>query len=98
MLADGIVLESPSDMAARWPEVWETPEAARRWQSRATSGQSPIENRDLPACGFRYQRPGARQKWRTGFFDPTVVPDSKEWLTARLGPLAGFELVEAAQP
>jgi putative DNA primase/helicase len=26
MLADGIVLESPTDMAACWPEVWETPE------------------------------------------------------------------------
>jgi hypothetical protein len=102
MMADGIVLESPSDMAACWPEVWETQGAARLWrQDQATRAGKPIKDilyRDSCPCGFRYQRPGARQKWRTGFVDPTVIADPKAWLTARLGPLAGFELVEAEAP
>ncbi|CAA9360622.1 MAG: hypothetical protein AVDCRST_MAG90-2993 [uncultured Microvirga sp.] len=96
MLADGIVLESPTDMAACWPEVWETPEAARQWQKRSTSGQNPIKDilyREMTACDFRYQRPGARQKWRNGAFDPAVVPDPRAWLEARLGRLAGFEVL-----
>lgn len=99
MIADGIVLGSPTDMAACWPDVWETPEAARQWQKRSTSGQSPIENilyREMTACDFRYQRPGARQKWRNGSFDPTVVPDPQAWLEARLGLLARLEVVARA--
>jgi hypothetical protein len=95
MLIAGVWLESPSDMARCWPKAWETDEAARRWQSRSTSGQSAIENilySTLPACG-RYQMPSARQKWRTFRFDPSVRPDPRTWLEERLGPLAGFEVV-----
>jgi putative DNA primase/helicase len=94
MLVEGVWLDSPTDMAKAWPKVWETAEAARRWQSRTTSGQNPIENilyRTLPACG-RYQRPGERQKWRTFRYSPDVIPDPAAWLTDRLGPLAGIWL------
>jgi putative DNA primase/helicase len=45
---------------------------------------------------FRYQRPGARQKWRTGAYDPAVVPDIRAWLTSRIGELADFNFVETA--
>ncbi len=103
MAVDGIVLESPSDMAACWPGVWETENAARHWQRRTTSGQNPIEttsgqnpikdlfNREMAACAFRYRHPGERQKWRKGWSDPAIVFDPKAWLEARLGSLAGFE-------
>lgn len=94
MLAAGVWLDSPSDMAKVWPHVWPTEEAAHGWRKRFTAGQSPIEigiYRDLTACG-RYQLPGPRQKWRIFRFDPSAVPDPKAWLEERLGPLAGFKI------
>jgi len=93
MLVEGAWLNSPTDMATCWPAIWETPNAARHWQAQSTSAQTPIDRliyRGLGACG-RYQRPGARQKWRTARFDLAVVPDPREWLEARLGPLARVE-------
>ena len=94
MLAAGIWLDSPSDMARCWPKVWQTEEAAHGWRKRFTGGQTPIKNtlyRDLTACG-RYQLPGPRQKWRTFRYAPGVIPDPRAWLESRLGPLAGFEI------
>ena len=44
MLVAGIWLDSPTDMARCWPKVWETPGAARHWQDRFTSAQTPIKN------------------------------------------------------
>ena len=35
MLAAGMVLKSPADMARCWPEVWESPKAAEHWVARA---------------------------------------------------------------
>lgn len=94
MIADGIVLESPSDMATCWPKAWATAEGAKQWLKRTTRCQTPIREplyRDMTPCGLRYQRPGERQKWRQGWFDPTVISDPRTWLEARLGTLAGFE-------
>ncbi len=94
MLAEGVWIESPTDMAACWPDVWATEKAAEHWRARFTAPQNPIEDtlyRVLGACG-RYQLPGARQKWRTARFDLSIVPDPKAWLTKRLDVLAGFEL------
>lgn len=94
MLVDGIVLESPSDMAVCWPKVWGTEKAAERWREKVTRPLNPIDSplyRDWGACDFRYQRPGPRQKWRQGWHDPTVLADPCTWLEARLGTLAGFE-------
>lgn len=106
MVADGIALASPADMAAAWPRAWGTAEAARHWLLRSTSVQSPIENilyRALNACEasegapprpapFRYKHPGARQKWRSGWYLPDVVGDPFAWLESRLGlTLAGAE-------
>jgi hypothetical protein len=42
---------------------------------------------------LRYQPAGVKQRWRTAWADPSVV-DARAWLESRLGPLAGFELVE----
>ena len=106
MVADGMALSSPSDMAAAWPRAWGTAAAARQWLNRSTSVQSPIENilyRALDACElsgaapprpapFRYKHPGARQKWRFGWYLPDVVGDPFVWLESRLGlTLAGAE-------
>ena len=108
MLADGVVLDSPADMAAAWPGVWSTPSAARCWLYRHTGSErstvaDPYKNSSsIGLCDsarrFRYQRVGRAQKWRTGAYDPAAVPDLRAWLESRLGLMAGFELEGAAQP
>jgi hypothetical protein len=92
MEAEGIWLESPTDMAKAWPGVWKNAKAARDWISYKggffyTKSLS-IEN----SARVNYQLVGARQHWRSARFDPAVVPDPRAWLEARLGPLAGFEV------
>lgn len=110
MQIEGIVLDSPADMAATWPEIWPSDGAARNWVYRhsgaaADKGHTVTEPyKDHSYIGFcdgvrfRYQRPGPRQKWRTGAYDPAVVPDPRAWLESRLGPIAGFHILETAQP
>ena len=106
MLVQGVVLTSPTDMAAAWSDVWATPKAAERWvEKRRPQNTSPvpyIEDILLRFGGsvhrFRYQREGRNQKWRTGFHDPAVVPDPLAWLESRLGPSAGFHIEGTAQP
>jgi hypothetical protein len=98
MIAAGIWLDSPTDMAICWPEVWGTAEAARRWRSRAT-GQSPIERllyRTLPGC-CRYKLSGAGRQWHFARFDPTIIPDPQAWLEEKLGPLAVFEITPPSE-
>lgn len=105
MQIEGVVLDSASDMAAAWPDIWGTPMAARNWvhrraEERGHSVAGPYKNSlyigSRNAVEFRYQRPGPRQKWRTGAYDPTVVPDPRAWLESRLGPIAGFHILETA--
>ncbi len=88
MMAEGVVLDSPTDMAAVWPGLWESEGAAKKW------GQRRPKSTELRAREFRYQRPGARQKWRTGAYDPAVIPDIRAWLERRLGPVAKVEAAE----
>ncbi|MCJ2065189.1 RepB family DNA primase [Methylobacterium sp. J-088] len=82
MLADGVVLDSGDDMAMAWPDLWGTGQAARNWAHRRAATRShsvadPYKNSFYigirNAVAFRYQRPGPRQKWRTGAYDPTTV-------------------------
>ena len=106
MAVDGIALESVRDLTACWPTVWGTERAAEHWRARVTDPQTPIRDvlyRGLGVCGasepqpprpapFRYKHPGARQKWRLGWYLPDVVADPFAWLEARLGlTLAGAE-------
>lgn len=107
MQIEGVVLDSPADMAAAWPEVWPNPEVAKKWRQRREAdpihtGTNPYKEYSYigkcPRVAFRYQRPGARQKWRTGAFDPSVIPDPRAWLESRLGPIADFHILETAQP
>ncbi|MCW6512510.1 DEAD/DEAH box helicase [Lichenifustis flavocetrariae] len=96
MIVDGVVLDSPSDMAVCWPKIWPTEMAARKWRAESTRCLNPIIEslyRDWAPCAFQYQRLGERQKWRQGRFDPRVIPDPRQWLESRLGERAGYELV-----
>jgi putative DNA primase/helicase len=104
MVVAGIVLTSAVDMARCWPEVWPNERAAKwtlenlkRFTAPLGGSQGPENVRRFsirftaPLTSFRYQVPGARLKPRIGFYDPTIVPDPRKWLEARLGPLALFE-------
>ncbi len=106
MVADGIALASAPDMAACWPRAWDSPKAAERWREKLTDPPGPIEKILYRARGvcepfgpqpprpapFRYKHPGARQKWRLGWYAPDVVGDPFAWLESRLGvTLAGVE-------
>ncbi|SFM91927.1 DNA-primase RepB domain-containing protein [Methylobacterium pseudosasicola] len=88
---EGVALDSPADMAAAWPTRWATAAAARDW--RARNGRMVLPGASVR---FRYQRAGRNQKWRTGAYDPTVVPDIRGWLNKHVGDLAGFSHFETA--
>jgi hypothetical protein len=92
MAIEGIWLESPADMSRAWPAVWATPQAAKDWQRKHTV-VFPLIEESYQGLVYRvvYQRPGERQN--PAWVDPGVVPDPRAWLEARLGPLAGFEIV-----
>ncbi|TXN75481.1 hypothetical protein [Methylobacterium sp. WL8] len=107
MQVEGICLNSPADMTAAWPGVWPNTEIAKKWRQRREAepghtGTNPYKEDSYigkcPRVAFRYQRPGARQKWRTGAYDPAVVPDPRAWLESRLGPLSSFHIEETAEP
>ena len=101
MLAEGVWLESPADMARAWPAVWETPRAAKEWGVRSQEHGTDLLYRSLSIEGWsrvRYQRAGAKQRWKEARFDPAVVPDPRGWLEARLAPLVGFEASAERRP
>lgn len=92
MMVDGMLLESPSDMAACWPAVWATEKAARRWrESTAPKAYINTSYRGFRGSA-RYQPAGVGRRWRAARFDPDVIADPRAWLEARLGRLAAFEL------
>jgi hypothetical protein len=94
MVAEGIWLESPADMARAWPEDWPTEMAAKNWLRGKMVCFPLIEYYQGKLHHLRYHPAGVKQRWRTAWVDPAVVPDAHAWLESRLGPLAGFELVE----
>lgn len=107
MLADGVILDSGADMSVAWPNVWPTPDAARKWLSRRAEAAGhtvtdPYKKEDYigfrHGVRFRYQREGRNQKWRAGVYDPAAVMDLRAWLESRLGgSLAGLVVETAAQ-
>jgi hypothetical protein len=103
MAAEGIWLESPSDMARAWPGLWKDADSAKNWQ-RSEQGVISL-NRDSykgKTSRVRYQRPGPKQKWKEAWYDPGVLKDPRGWLEARVGPLSEFAVDEgmsaAGQP
>jgi hypothetical protein len=85
-------------MSRAWPDVWATPQAARDWLRtnavvfplRGVSYQGKLHS--VRFLRVHYQRAGPKQNWHEAWVDPGVVPDSRAWLEARLGPLAGFKI------
>ncbi|WP_018259944.1 hypothetical protein [Methylobacterium sp. WSM2598] len=102
MLADGVVLTSPSDMSRAWPNVWKDNQSAKDWMHVRKPSQddliSAITKKVPRVLLFKYQHQGARQKWRCGAYDPAVVKDIRAWLETRVGPMAKVEVIEAERP
>ena len=96
MILCGAWLENSSDMAAAYPDVWATADAAKKDRQRTgTNAYSDISLKAFVPVLVRYQPVGVGQKPRDARFDPEQVANPKEWLEARLGPLARFEIIEA---
>jgi hypothetical protein len=80
---EGVMLTSRVDMVKVWPHIWDNDTAAKR--TLATGVPT------LPGfVSVTYQPVGPKMKRRQGWFDLSVIPDPKAWLTAHLGPLAFF--------
>ena len=95
MVAEGVWLESPGDMALAWPAVMGNGTGRQGLVEDAPHGGVALDSicisRELHRV--RYQHPGERQKWRLAWVDPAAVRDARSWLEARLGPLSGYEVV-----
>jgi putative DNA primase/helicase len=94
MAARGVVLENAADMAACFPDLWPTADAARQDRSRSVTNcyYRILYNSEMShsSAVVSYRPEGAGRKLRSATFDLTINPDPEAWLTARLGPLATF--------
>ncbi len=96
----GVALSEPVDMAAAYPGLWPSHAAAKMAVHRATSVTDPIrellngESYRGPLASATYQRVGKGRRIAKAIFDPAMVPPDglRDWLEARVGPLARFEL------
>lgn len=81
-------------MSKAWPDAWATEMAAKNWL-RDHTVLFPYKNTDSIEKLHRvlYQHPGERQRWRTAWIDPAIIPDGRAWLESRLGiQLAGYQV------
>jgi putative DNA primase/helicase len=96
MALTGIVLENAADMAACFPELWPTREAAKKdGQRKGTNDyyRDLYNSRMSPSSAEVTYRPeGPGHRVRTARVDLSRIPDPEAWLTKRLGPLVGFEM------
>ncbi|MGC9371443.1 MAG: toprim domain-containing protein [Paracoccaceae bacterium] len=96
MALTGIVLENAADMAACFPELWPTREAAKKdGQRKGTNDyyRDLYNSRMSPSSAEVIYRPeGPGHRARTARVDLSRIPDPEAWLTNRLGPLASFEM------
>ncbi|MFP1646647.1 hypothetical protein ACK8OU_19555, partial [Defluviimonas sp. KMU-169] len=100
MALSGIVLENAADMAACFPELWPTREAAKKdGQRKGTNDyyRDLYNSRMSPSSVKVMYRPeGSGHRTRTALVDLARIPDPETWLTNRLGPLAQFGISSAA--
>ena len=102
MLAQGgVALVSPSDAARCYPNLWGSTEAAKKAFQRGQWGTFPKEEYSLGECPrllrATYQKAGERMRPAELLFDPSAVPDLRDWLEERVGPLARLK-IEAPPP
>ncbi len=100
MASRGVVLDNAADRAKCFPELWPTREIAKKdAKRRGTNGYYEMfYNSEMsPSSAMvTYQPAGAGQKIRAAMFDLNLIPDPREWLSARLGELTRYEIVKPA--
>ena len=96
MALSGIMLENAADMAACFPELWSSADAARQDRSRSVTNcyYRTLYNSQMShsSAEVTYRPAGAGHRARTARVDLARIPDPEAWLTNRLGPLASFAL------
>ena len=99
MALTGIVLENAADMAACFPELWPTREAAKKdGQRKGTNDyyRDLYNSRMSPSSAEVTYRPeGAGHRARTARVDLSRIPDPESWLTNRLGSLAQCDIASS---
>lgn len=102
MLAQaGVALESPTEASPCFPDLWPTPEAAKKTSQRGKWGTFPYRESSKGECPSlrlaTYRRAGQGKRDAFFLFDPSVVSvdELRGWLEDRLGALAVLEVEEA---
>jgi len=89
MALTGIVLENAADMAACFPELWSTREAAKKdGQRKGTNDYyRDLYNSKMSPSSVEvtYRPAGPGRRARTARVDLTRIPDPEAWLTMRHG-------------
>jgi putative DNA primase/helicase len=96
MALAGIVLDNAADMAACFPDLWPTREAAKKDRQRKGTNcyYRDLYNSQMSpsSAGVTYRPEGPGHRARIARVDLARIPDPEAWLTNRLGPLASFEV------
>ena len=93
MAAGGVVLENARHVAAAYPSLWKTHNAADLAMRRSPSFSYkylPIGKRRTPRLAYQVKGPG--QKPAAGFYDADLCPDPQAFIQAALGDLAWFKI------
>ena len=100
MALSGIVLENAADMAACFPELWPSADAARQDRSRSVTNcyYRNFYNSQMShsSAEVTYRPAGPGHRARTARVDLSRIADPEAWLTNRLGPLTQCDI--AAPP
>jgi hypothetical protein len=95
----GVALANASHLAKAVPELFGTVGAAKK-ALRREDGDKPLRESSYRGMSpsslapVLYQLAGRRQRPTRGDFDLSRIPDPREWIEARFGPLARCELIE----
>jgi putative DNA primase/helicase len=96
MALAGIVLENAADMAACFPDLWPSREAAKKdGQRKGTNGYyRDLYNSTMSPSSVEvtYRPEGGGHRVRTARVDLARISEPEAWLTNRLGPLAQFDI------
>ena len=101
MAARGVIFETGKEASEAYPDLWPTAQSLRD----ALRGIHSVESlydyifiQRSHAVEFRFQPPGARQKYRRARYIPALVADPRQWLEQHLSAPMARVLVEEPDP
>jgi len=97
MALEGVILDNAADMAACFPSLWPSADAARQDRQRSVTNcyYKDLYNSRMShsSAEVTYQPEGPGQRSRTAQFDLGIIRDPHDWLVERLGPLSKCHIV-----